>query len=44
MEPYGGTEKFAGQKKPDMVLINDIHGVMLDSVRLRKRYTSLKQW
>ncbi len=44
MDPYRGAEKFAGQKKPDMVLITDIHGVMLDSVRLRKRYTSLKQW
>lgn len=26
MDPYGGAEKFAGQKKPDMVLITDIRG------------------
>lgn len=26
VDPYGGAEKFAGQKKPDMVLITDIHG------------------
>ncbi len=26
VDPYGGAEKFAGQKKPDMILITDIHG------------------
>lgn len=26
VDPYGGAEKFAGQKKPDIILITDIHG------------------
>ncbi len=34
IDPVGGAEKFAGQAKPDVVLITDIHGDHMDAKTL----------
>ncbi|MEO5911266.1 MAG: MBL fold metallo-hydrolase [Pelobium sp.] len=39
IDPVGGAEKFAGQPKPDVILVTDIHGDHLDSATLAKVIT-----